>query len=186
MPNPALSQLQNLVQAYKNPDQIDPDDPDQVAAQKQLGDMTNSAMNIGMGTLQTPEIGALSKLAGAGEQAGVGIAENAGATAVDNAPQEMSLYDRIQLAKQKSNVQVEPTFEQAANEQLKQQYANQPKNFFDNSRVVASQKGIGPSMMEQEQMAVQKQARQDMINQRNADQIQAAQNRWKKLTGGQQ
>lgn len=147
----AVNQFQNLMRALKNPDQVDQKDPEQAQALQQSQDMQNAAMNVGMGSMQIPE-GAIP---------------------------ELSLADRIKMAAQKSGVKQVPTFEQAANEALYNK--NVPKNFFDNAAQTASENGVGASPMEAQQFAAQKQATQNMIDQRNINQLQAA--RFKAIKG---
>lgn len=74
-------------------------------------------------------------------------------------PSEMSLLDRIKLAKERSGpIRQTETFEQAANSQDMEKYKNMPKNFFDRARQNASQK-----IYDQNEASIQ-----DMLN-KNAD-----------------
>lgn len=132
------------------------------ASDKIPQDAINTASGV-LGTVQGPNLAALSKLAG--------LAQPAEQAAENVAP---SLADAIKQAAAKSSVKVIPTAEQAANDAINAQYANAPKNFFDKAAQVAEQKGVGPSGLESQQFQTQKNVTQDMIRNRNAQQLQNA------------
>lgn len=123
-------------------------------------DAINTASGV-LGTVQGPNLAALSKLAGLSQPAEQAI-ESA-------AP---SWADRIKQAAANSGVKVIPTAEQTANDAINAQYTNAPKNFFDKAAKVAEQKGIGLSGLEAQQMATQKAVTQDMIRNRYKQQLQ--------------
>lgn len=145
------------------------------ASDKIPQDAINTASGV-LGTVQGPNIAALSKLAGLAqpaEQAATGMAKNIAGDAVD---ESIPLWKRIQNAKgtSGSSVSVVPTAEQAANDSINNQYANSPKNFFDNAAQTAEQKGVSASPLEQQQFQTQKNVTQDMIRNRYQQQLQNA------------
>ena len=112
------------------------------------------------------------------------IGNEMGAIGKDLSPFQQAIRD----AANKSSVSQVPTFEQAANGAIGSEYQNLPKNFFDKAKANAANKGIGPTGLEQQQFATQKAVTQDMLRDRNAQQLSDAKNldfqKLKQLLGG--
>jgi hypothetical protein len=138
-----LKALQNGGSLSTN--EMDEDDANQ-------NDAINTSQGM-MGTVQGPTGAALSQLAG---------------NAID---ESIPLAQRIQQAAANSAVKVIPTAEQVANDAIQQQYANAPKNFFENAQNKATELGVGASPAEQAAMQAQKAATQTMIQNRNMQQF---------------
>lgn len=113
-----------------------------------------------IGSINMPKIQALQKLIGkfdiTPELAGGGMAE------------------RIKAAAAQSGVRAIPTAEQAANEAVKQQFQNAPKNFFNNAKQKATELGIGGDSSLQEAFKRQAQDRAERFAERDAKQLDFA------------
>lgn len=133
-------------------EQISKMNPNMQALYKNMEPMYMDPMAF-IGSVKFPKVGkALGSVAGEAKAAG-NVAKEVGpmvkkyGSAIGNElPAEMSMIDRIKLAKERSGpIRQTETFEQAANSAEMEKLKNLPKNYFDKVRQVANEKSFQKS-----------------------------------------
>lgn len=126
-------------------EQISKMNPHMQAMYKNMEPMYMDPMGF-VGSIKFPKVGkAIGGLAGEASAAQnvakeVGpMVKKYGAAVGNELPAEMSMMDRIKLAKERSGpIRQTETFEQAANAKDMERYKNMPKNYFDKARQTAT------------------------------------------------
>lgn len=133
------SLMPDPVKITPSPDEISKMNPQMQKIYKDLPDMYMDPMSV-VGSMKFPKIGKTIK---SPAKPPTPMIDRYGSAIGNELPADMSLIDRIKLAKERSGPirQVE-TFEQAANSQEMQRLKNLPKNYFEKASQKASENAI--------------------------------------------